>query len=65
MYSEDQSIQTETKKKDRKSEISALCDRVKVVTIAAMWKKGSLALYLINFWVSSTWLWRESPVAGR
>ncbi len=49
---------------DRKSEILALCDRMKMVTRAAVWKKGSLALFLINFWLSTS-LWRESPVAGR
>ncbi len=32
-----------------KSEILALCDRMKMVTRAAVWKKGSLALFLINF----------------
>lgn len=44
-----QNLRIGNPEKDRKSEILALCDRMKMVTRAAVWKKGSLDLFLINF----------------
>lgn len=54
-------MQKEYKKITEKSQISALYEHEH----AAVWEKRPLTLFLINFSTPSTWLWRESPVAGR